>query len=91
MADDSRPDAVLFHDRHKQGNSLVARLRWMIDTFGPVLGGKPWGSEIGGGWWIARLDPSDSLLRPDHRPRYRWEDQPDGTRWGYLLETRTGA
>jgi hypothetical protein len=66
-------------------------------SLGPDYGGQLHVSDVGGGWWFARHRAEDqpSYAR-DHEeypgePRYRWEDQPDGTRNGYLIEADGGT
>lgn len=59
-------------------------------SLGPAHGGRVYSRSVGGGWWMASLAHDDTLLfATDHdharMPRYRWEDQPDGTRHGWLL------
>lgn len=100
-----KPDAVLYHTSLKQGRSSVDRARHIQMLVGPILGGtkvtqlgaryggRVHSSEVGDGWYLATLDPDDSLLFPTthdyaRQPRYRWEDQPDGTRHGWLLSPR---
>lgn len=62
-------------------------------ALGPGFGGRVHSSDVGGGWYLSTLDPDDSLLFPTthefaRQPRYRWVDQPDGTRHGWLLTPR---
>jgi|GEM_PF-6091434 len=64
-------------------------------TLGPNAGGRVYSRDVGGGWYLATLRPDDTLNYPnDHelakQPRYKWEEQPDGTRHGYLLEKAEG-
>jgi hypothetical protein len=59
-------------------------------SLGAAHGGRVYSRDVGGGMFLATLSPEDTLLFPsghDHarRPRYRWEDQPDGTKHGFLL------
>lgn len=61
-----------------------------ITTLGAQHGGRVYSRDVGGGMYLATLSPSDTLLFPsDHdyarQPRYRWEDQPDGTKHGFLI------
>jgi hypothetical protein len=59
-------------------------------SLGPQHGGRVYSRDVGGGMYLATLSPEDTLLFPtDHdyarQPRYRWEDQADGTRHGFLI------
>lgn len=61
-----------------------------VTSLGPQFGGRVYSRDVGGGWYLATLSAGDTLLFPtDHdyarMPRYRWEDQPDGTKHGWLL------
>jgi hypothetical protein len=99
---DAKPDAVLFPAALKRGATSAARLQHIQTTLGPRLGGdrhtelgpdhggRIHSRDVGGGWYLATLDPADTLNFPhDHdragMPRYRWEEQPDGTRHGWLI------
>ncbi|WP_422932037.1 hypothetical protein [Singulisphaera sp. PoT] len=97
-----RPDAILFHSSFKKGDRSIDRTTHVQRQLGPRLGGdqhtclgpkfggRVYSRDVGGGWYLATLNPDDTLNFPiDHdfamRPRYRWEDQPDGTRHGFLM------
>lgn len=93
---EGKPAAVLFTDSYKQGNSVLNRLVHLQETLGPVLGGRVYSRQVGWGRWLATLAPEDTLLFPTThdragQERYRWEDQPDGTRYGYLVEDQPDA
>ena len=59
-------------------------------SLGAAHGGRVYSRDVGGGFYLATLSADDTLLFPSghdyaRTPRYRWEDQPDGTKHGFLL------
>lgn len=86
---DGKPDAVWYEEGYKRGDTAPARLGHVQETLGPILGGRVYSRQVGGGRWLATLSPQDTLLYPKlharaGQERYRWEDQPDGTKHGFL-------
>lgn len=75
-SNESVDNIVGFADKHLQTSELeLARVRAQPGEF------------------FATRDPSDTLNYPlghsrEGRPRYRWEDQGNGLKYGYLLETQ---
>jgi hypothetical protein len=93
MPDDaaSKVDAVLFHQMYKRGGTIYERLRFIQDQLGPVLGGTVHSADVGDGWFLARLDPSQTLLFPKAHAlagaqRYTWTDQAPGLKYGTLRD-----
>lgn len=84
------PDAILYPDSMKAGTTSRARMASVQDRLGGVLGGSAWHTDVGGGFYLATLQPHPTLLYPqDHptrpkQPRYDWVEQDDGTRHGWL-------
>lgn len=63
-----------------------------ITSLGAQFGGRVYSRDVGGEMFLATLAAEDTLLFPtDHeyarQPRYRWEDQADGTKHGFLIAT----
>jgi hypothetical protein len=92
-----RPDALILSQRVKRGADVFERVASVADIAEPILGAdrtqgllvyiRP---QPDGTFFITR-DPNDSIYFATQHPRagqnrYRWEDQSDGSRWGYLVE-----
>ena len=88
-----RPDALFIPASRKVGIRLVDRVSSIADIAEPLL-------EVGRGGAFIRVQPHNWLFVTGHKddtinytkddvrsgPRYVWIDQPDGTRFGYLID-----
>jgi hypothetical protein len=98
MTNDRRPDALMLPQDRKQGARMVDRVASIADIAEPLLGID---RTIGERAYI-RLQPNsklfitanvlDTILFPkDHArdglPRYHWILQPDGSEFGYLVDS----
>lgn len=98
----ANPDAILYPGNAKRGRTQVDRATWVQKVLGPRLGGKDFTSlgpehggrvysrDVGDGWFLATLNPDDTMFfaishEYARHDRYRWEDQEDGTRNGFML------
>ncbi len=81
----------------KSGKRLVDRVASITDIAEPLLGidrstgERAWIRQQPHGRLFITRDPTDTIFFPrDHersgQPRYRWEKQPDGSEWGYLID-----
>lgn len=87
--DRSTPDAVYFTaDRKPAGGSSEARLARTVAWLRPILGGRPWISEVDAGY-IARLANPDGSLGGKYLPgggdKYMWVEVEPGVEYGYLM------
>lgn len=88
------PDALIFPEKWKQGNTLYDRLDSVLTIAEAILGvgrGEAWLKRQPGGWSLIVKSPDDLLYWPLNHPlrgheRYRWVERDDGSRWGYLTE-----
>jgi hypothetical protein len=96
MTNDRRPDALMLPQDRKQGARMVDRVASIADIAEPLLGIDRNRDERA----YIRLQPNGKLFitsnvhdtiffprddRRDGQARYRWELQPDGAEFGYLL------
>jgi hypothetical protein len=76
---------------------MFDRVRSVCDLAEPLLGldrsagQKAWIRVQPGGRLFVTASPSDTLFHPSGHPRagharYRWERQPDGSEFGYLID-----
>jgi hypothetical protein len=90
-------DAVMVPMSMRRGISSARRIESLLDIADPLLGcdaaagQKGFLHPQGDGRCFITLDPRDSILFPtgsqfNGRPRYRWEQDPDGIERGYLVE-----
>ncbi len=93
----SKPDALILCAGQKNGKRLVDRVASITAIAEPLLGvdrsagERAWIRQQPHGRLFVTRDPADTILFPrDHtwsgQPRYRWEKQPDGSEWGYLID-----
>jgi hypothetical protein len=91
-----RPDALMISSGQKRGARLVERVASILEIAEPLLGvdraagERAWIRQQPHGQLFITRDFADTICYPrDHtlsgQPRYRWETQPDGSEWGYLL------
>lgn len=75
-----KPDAILYPQTYKQGATMVDRLKSVQEKLGPVLGGKVTHnfSVVGRGYMAITGSPEGVSYSS-----FDWEDQPDGTSYGY--------
>lgn len=92
-----RPDALYIPAGRKVGSRMGDRVGSICDIAEPLLGvdrsagQHAWIRQLRDGWLFVTADLNDTIYfaRDDPRagrPRYAWVDQPDGTRFGYLVE-----
>lgn len=91
MSVTSRPDALMLPKAMKQGARFRDRVYWISDIAEAILGGKPFiYTPMRGDKIFVTLTPYDLLLFADGprrgQSRYRWEQRPDGSVWGWLVE-----
>ena len=90
------PDALMFSSAQKRGARLVDRVASIAAMAEPLLGidraagERAWIRQQPHGRLFITRDPADTICFPrEHRlsgqPRYRWEKQPDGSEWGWLV------
>lgn len=85
-----RPDALLLVDGGKWGQGR-AKTAAVCDYAEPILGGRVHFGKFPPRHLFVTRSPHDSYLMPmwhEHagRERYRWEDEGDGVRYGYLVD-----
>jgi len=91
-----RPDSLYLPANRKRGPRLVDRVGSIADIAEPLLGADRSAGVIArirnlpNDWLFVTLDPDDTINFPnDHprsgQPRYAWINQPDGSRFGYLV------
>jgi hypothetical protein len=91
------PDALFISASRKQGPRLADRVASIANIAEPLLGAdgaagqRAYIRQQGNDWLFVTLDPEDTINFPsDHvrsgQPRYAWVSQPDGSRFGYLVE-----
>jgi hypothetical protein len=96
---DKLPDALMIPATLKKGARLSDRVASVIEVAEAMLGidrrsanpGRAWIRQQPHGKLFVTRDPADTIVFPrDHplsgQPRYRWERQPDGSAWGWLVE-----
>jgi hypothetical protein len=89
-----RINGLLISASRKRGARMGDRVGSIADIAEPLLEvarGQAFIRTQPGGWLFVTSDPNDTIFFPtDHvrsgQPRYAWIDQPDGTRFGYLVE-----
>jgi len=90
------PDALFLPANRKRGSRMIDRVSSVADIAEPLLGGDRSAGRIArirnmpNEWLFVTLDVSDTINFPrDHlragQPRYAWVNQPDGSRFGYLI------
>jgi hypothetical protein len=90
------PDALMLSDDRKRGARMIDRVASIADIAEPLLRVDRAGGERayirlqGNGKLFISKSIVDTILFPkDHpregQPRYRWELQPDGSEFGYLV------
>ena len=90
--DPSKPDALLYGPDFKgSGPTVSTRIHAALDRLEPMLGGQVYIRDVGGGNYLATRSHSDTLAFPSGHPRageprYVWESQPNGLRFGRLVE-----
>lgn len=94
----SRPDAVIF--ARNGGTTMLPESSEPIDSIVDFADKHLQTTELElarvraqPGEFFATRDPADTLNYPlghpkEGKPRYRWEDQGNGVKYGYLLETK---
>ena len=91
------PDALLIPESTRSGGRIADRVGSICAVAEPLLGidratgGRAWIRKQRGGQLFITASPDDTLFFAcDHaragQSRYRWELQPDGSRWGWLVE-----
>jgi hypothetical protein len=90
-----RPDALFLSAGRKRGPRLADRVGSIADIAEPLLGGRAYIRQQGNDWLFITLCPGDTINFPtDHprcgQPRYAWISQPDGSRFGYLVQKDEG-
>jgi hypothetical protein len=94
------PDALMLSEGRKQGSRMVDRVASIADIAEPLLavdrtrGERAYIRLQGNGKLFVTKSMFDTILFPkdherDGKPRYRWEKQPDGSEYGYLVEGAT--
>ena len=94
----STPDALMLSQDRKRGARMVDRVASIADVAEPILGiDRSCGERAyirlqpNGKLFITRCAVDTILFPKDHEfdglPRYRWISQPDGSEFGYLLES----
>ena len=92
-----RPDALFLPETVKTGGRIFDRIAAVCRIAEPLLqvnlaaGEKAYIRKQPHGRLFVTRDASDTIFFPiDHprsgQPRYRWERQPDGAEFGYLIE-----
>ena len=91
-----KPDALMLPEDRKRGTRMVDRVASIADIAEPVLdvdrtrGERAYIRLQGHGKLFISKSTFDTILFPkdhprDGQPRYRWELQPDGAEFGYLI------
>jgi hypothetical protein len=92
----SVPDALMLPEDRKRGTRMVDRVASVADIAEPILevdrarGERAYIRLQGNGKLFVSKSTFDTIFFPkdhqrDGQPRYRWELQPDGAEFGYLL------
>jgi hypothetical protein len=92
-----RPDALMMPQENKSGARMVDRVTSIADIAEPLLeldrsrGERAYIRLQGAGELFISASVLDSILFPkdharDGQPRYRWEMQPNGIRFGFLVD-----
>ena len=92
----SVPDALMLSEDRKCGARMVDRVASIADIAEPLLaverarGERAYIRLQGNGKLFVSKSIFDTILFPkdhqrDGQPRYRWELQPDGAEFGYLI------
>jgi hypothetical protein len=92
----SVPDALMLSEDRKCGSRMVDRVASIADIAEPLLevdrarGERAYIRLQGNGKLFVSKSIVDTILFPkdhlrDGQPRYRWELQPDGAEFGYLI------
>jgi hypothetical protein len=87
------PDALFLSASRKRGPRLADRVASIADIAEPLLGvgrGQAYIRQQGNDWLFITASPHDTINFPrEHprsgQPRYCWVNQPDGSRFGYLV------
>jgi hypothetical protein len=90
------PDALMLPEGHKRGRRMVERVASIADIAEPLLqvdrtrGERAYIRLQGNGKLFVSKSIFDTILFPrdhhrDSQPRYRWELQPDGAEFGFLI------
>jgi hypothetical protein len=93
---DRKPDALMLPEDRKYGSRMVDRVASIADIAEPFLdvdrdrGDRAYIRLQGNGKLFVSKSIFDTILFPkdhqrDGQPRYRWELQPDGAEFGYLV------
>jgi len=82
-------DAVLIPRTAVKGATEPAKLQWIKDTFGPLLGAARVHARTVGADLLCTKDPIAHLYHRDDHPnagqdRYKWTDVTDGWKLGTL-------
>jgi hypothetical protein len=96
MAASKIPDALMLPEDRKRGARMIERVASIADIAEPILEVDRAGGERayirlqGNGKLFISKSIVDTIFFPrDHaregQPRYRWELQPDGSEFGYLV------
>jgi hypothetical protein len=91
-----RPDALMLAEERKCGTRMVDRVASIADIAEPLLevdrarGERAYIRLQGNGKLFISMSIVDTIFFPkghdrDGQPRYRWELQPDGAEFGYLI------
>jgi len=92
-----RPDALFLSASRKRGARLVDRVGSIADIAELLLGAdrsagqRAYIRQQGNDWLFVSLAVEDTIFFPTShprsgQPRYAWVNQPDGSRFGYLVE-----
>jgi hypothetical protein len=96
-APEAKPDAAIIDHSFAKGATHAARINFVCDRFEPLLGGKVYFRDIGGGRFLVNRSPHERLLfDQDHptlggTPRYDWRDGEGGIKLGTLKPEAKGA
>jgi hypothetical protein len=93
---DRKPDALMLAEDRKYGSRMVDRVASIADIAEPLLevdrarGERAYIRLQGNGKLFVSKSIFDTLFFPkdherDGQPRYRWQLQPDGAEFGYLV------
>jgi hypothetical protein len=93
---DGRPDALMLPEDRKSGARMIDRVASIANIAEPVLqvdrarGERVYIRLQGNGKLFVSRSIYDTILFPkdhqrDGQPRYRWEIQPSGVEFGYLV------
>jgi hypothetical protein len=102
MTPDRTPDALFLPETLKRGGRMIDRVASIADIAEPLLGVDRTRGERayirlqGNGKLFITKSVTDTIYFPkghvrEGQPRYRWELQPDGAEFGYLVEGATNA